>query len=350
MLGAEAEGCPLTRIRAGAALGMLDFLRASGGRPEPVLAAAGLTESDLADPDRMLQLEGVLRLAAAVAEAVDDAHFGLHYGLGWDLGGGLGILSYAVLNAPTVGTALRNFERYARAHIQGGRIQLEVDGTDARLVYETGARDAELARPHVEGAAVVGLRILQHLIGADFRPRYVAFRHRAPRDTREHARIFGAPVRFGQTVDCALAFPRSELGRLVAGADRRLLPLVERHLDELLASDPEDEWLQRVRGCIAESLCDGAPDIARVAKQLGTSVRTLQRRLDDHGVVFKELVAQIRRELADRYLAENKASLTEIAFLLGYSELSAFDRAFRRWTGSTPRAVRSTLHARAAVS
>ncbi|MGH7287899.1 MAG: helix-turn-helix domain-containing protein [Myxococcota bacterium] len=117
----------------------------------------------------------------------------------------------------------------------------------------------------------------------------------------------------------------------------------------MLATLGDDHRLQTVRGAIAEALCDGGPTLRVIAKRMGMSVRTLQRRLDDCGVVFKALVAEIRCELANRYLAEGRASLTEVAFLLGYSELSGFDRAFRRWTASTPLEARKHLRA-AAVS
>ena len=333
----------MTRIRAGSALGVLEAVGARGASVERVLAAADLGAADLADPDRMLDLTRVLRLLAAAAREMGDDAFGLHFGLEWDLGGGLGVLSYAVLNAPTVETALRNFERYARARMPGGRIGLVRARGEALLAYELGVPDAEVARQHAEGSAVVGLRILRTLIGPGFRPLRVLFAHRRPRDTSEHARIFGAPVSFGERFDAALSFPPQHLERRVSGADRRLLPIVERHLDDLLTGGEKDAWLQQLRTRIAESLCDGAPDLALVARQLGMSVRTFQRRLDAHGVVWKALVAEVRRELAQRYLAEGSASLTEIAFLLGYSELSAFDRAFRRWTGSTPLAARRVL-------
>jgi AraC-like DNA-binding protein len=113
----------------------------------------------------------------------------------------------------------------------------------------------------------------------------------------------------------------------------------------MLATPGQDDWLAGLRSSVAESLCDGAPTIRTTSKRLGLSVRTLQRRLEQHDVDFRSLVAETRHELAKRYLAENTANLTEIAFLLGYSELSAFDRAFRRWTGSTPLAARRSLRA-----
>jgi AraC-like DNA-binding protein len=328
-------------IRAAAALGALDGIHDRRDRAR-VLAAAGFQAAQLSDPDQLLDLEGVLRLTRAAAEVTGDDVLGLHLGERWEIGG-LGVLSYAVLNAPTVETALRNFERYGRSHLQGGGIRFHQGGREARLTYELAVADRELARQHVESAAAVGVRILRRLAGDDFRPRSVAFGHRRPADVAEHQRIFGCPVSFGHPKNIEIVFDAAVLELPVEGADRALLPLVERHLDELLAKRGDDAWLGQVRSAVAQSLCDGSPTIRRIAKQLGTSVRTLQRRLDERGVVFKDLVAETRREIAQRYLAEGTANLTEIAFLLGYSELSAFDRAFRRWTGSTPLAMRRQL-------
>jgi AraC-like DNA-binding protein len=194
----------------------------------------------------------------------------------------------------------------------------------------------------MEAAVAVGLRLMQHLSGDDWRPLRVELAHPAPRSKAEHVRVFGAPVAFGARRS-GLVLDAAVLDRPVPAADRRLLPLVERHLDELLAARAPDAFVAQVREAIAESLCDGSPSIRTLAKRTGMSVRTFQRRLDERGIVFRELVAEIRQELARRYLAESTTNLTEVAFLLGYSELSAFDRAFRRWTGSTPLAMRRRL-------
>lgn len=344
-IGASLEDAATARtIRAAAATAVFAVIPPGREARRQVLAAAGLAEADLADPDRLLGLEPVLRLMQAAAEAVGDACLGLHLAESWDLGG-LGVLSYAVLNAPTVGTGLRNLDRYGRSHVQGGHIALHLSAGEARLHYDLEVSDRELARQHVESAAVVGLRIVQRLAGADWRPRRVVFGHRRPPDVSEHARIFGCPVRFAGDEHLVIAFGAAELERSVAGADRRLLPIVEQHLEKLLSADVKAALVQDVRGVLAQVLCDGHPTIRVVAKRLGMSVRTLQRRLDEHGVAFRDLVQQVRRELAQRYLAERGANLTEVAFLLGYSELSTFDRAFRRWTGSTPVAARRSLRA-----
>src|SRR5262249_2328067 len=104
-----------------------------------------------------------------------------------------------------------------------------------------------------------------------------------------------------------------------------------------------------VRAAIATSICDGHPKIGATARRFGLSVRTFQRRLDEHRVVFKDLVESVRRDLSLRYVADGSMRLTDVAFLVGYSELSAFGRAFRRWTGPTPLTMGKALRARAAV-
>lgn len=328
------------QMRAGGAAGVLDAVAAAGGSPDRVLAAAGLVPDDLCDADRLLELDRIMALYEAAARDTGDDAFGLHVGTTYDYAS-IGPLVYAVLNAPTVGVAIENFARYGRAFVPGGAMTLARDGGQVDFGYALDVADFETCRQHAEGAAVVTLRVLRRLIGPDWQPRYVRFGHAEPRDTAEHRRLLGVPMRFLQPIAMAFVFDADVLERSVPGADRRLLPIIERHLQELVAGTPS--MLDDVRHGIAEALCDGAPTIRVVAKRLGTSVRTLQRRLGAEGAVFTMLVDDVRRDVAMRYLADGKANLTDIAFLTGYSELSAFGRAFRRWTGSTPLAVRKQL-------
>jgi AraC-like DNA-binding protein len=116
---------------------------------------------------------------------------------------------------------------------------------------------------------------------------------------------------------------------------------MRRYLERVLEEMPqEDEVLASVRRAVAESMREGHPNLTRVAKKMAMSPRTLQRQLKVQGMDFKKLVADTRRRFALSYLGNRKNTLTEIAFLLGYSEVSAFNRAFKRWTGSTPLAYR----------
>jgi AraC-like DNA-binding protein len=332
------------KVRAEAPAALLRLAASVGASPERLLAAAGVSAADLVDPERPIEIETVMRIADAAAHELRDDCFGLHTGALVDFRV-LGALTYAVFNAATVGTALRNFERYARCHFDGPRIALTVDGRQARVAFIVDVSDDVPRRQHAEMAAVMGVRIMCRLIGLPgWRPRRVLFAHDRPTDVSEHERILGAPLLFRQPIHVAVVFDAADLDRPVAGADRRLLPIVERHLDGLVQSaDGKSAWFDEVRATIATSICDGYPKIGTIARRFGVSVRTLQRRLDEHGVVFKDLVESVRRELSLRYVADGRTRLTDVAFLLGYSELSAFGRAFRRWTGSTPLTMRKSL-------
>src|SRR5262249_9542877 len=266
------------KVRAEGPARLLQLVAALGGSRDRVLAAAGTTAAHLADVERSIDIETVMRLMDAAAREVGDDCFGIHAGNMIDLGA-LGPLTYAVLNAPTVGTGLRNFERYARSHFRGPRIALTTEGPEARLALLVDLPDGGPRRHHAEGSAGFALRVMRRLVGPDWHPRRVLFAHDPPRDVTEHERVFGAPVRFRQPVHVGLVFDTADMQRPVPGADRRLLPIIERHLDELLAKpEAADAWLDEVRSAIASSVCDGGLRIEGVARRLGLGVRTLQRR------------------------------------------------------------------------
>jgi AraC-like DNA-binding protein len=118
--------------------------------------------------------------------------------------------------------------------------------------------------------------------------------------------------------------------------------VLARRAEELLESLPHlDDAAARVRVCIAESLCGGDPSIEMIAARLGMGARTLQRRLADTGTTHQELLDQMRREMSRDLLRDDSIAIGEIAYLLGYSERSAFHRAFKRWYGVAPAAFRS---------
>jgi len=127
----------------------------------------------------------------------------------------------------------------------------------------------------------------------------------------------------------------------IAKADPGLCALLDRHAEELLAKYPrQDVLIDQIRAIIGVELRHGDTSLDRVAERLDTSGRTLQRKLRDHGTSHQELLDQMRRDLAMRYLAEPHMAICEVAYLLGFSESSALHRAFKRWTGMTPNEFR----------
>jgi AraC-like DNA-binding protein len=166
-----------------------------------------------------------------------------------------------------------------------------------------------------------------------------------PSDLGEHRRLLGGPFRWeGPSV--RFTFDAALLDVPMRGADQTLGVVLDRHLEEQAAQLPAgDDLLTSIRGALAEDLADGAPDLDHVARRLAMSRRTLQRALRREGTSFQRLVDDTRREVALARLRDPRLTLSELAFLVGFSELSAFDRAFRRWTGQSPRAYRSASQA-----
>jgi AraC-like DNA-binding protein len=178
--------------------------------------------------------------------------------------------------------------------------------------------------------------MIRLMAGSGWAPVEVEFEHPAPAQAAEHARVFGAPVSFGRTTN-AFVVEHEFCGRQVPAADERLYPILREYLDRALAEvPPEDSLLTSVRRAIGESMRHGDPTLTQVARSIAAGPRTLRRRLKEYGVDFKGLVDDTRRRLSLRYLQDQNHTLTEVAYLLGYSEVSAFNRAFKRWTGSTP--------------
>jgi AraC-like DNA-binding protein len=164
----------------------------------------------------------------------------------------------------------------------------------------------------------------------------VEFQHSKPQATSEHERLFRCPVIFNAPFN-KLTFNSASLDLPIEQADEGLCRMLDRHAQELLAKyPPRDTVTDNARTVITRELNGGNPSLEHVAAQLGLSERTLQRKLQELGTSHNDLVEQIRRDLAMRYLQEPDMAICEVAYLTGFSEPSSFHRAFKRWTGVTP--------------
>lgn len=165
----------------------------------------------------------------------------------------------------------------------------------------------------------------------------VCFMHPEPADIREYKKVFPhAVLRFGASFD-GFTFDTRALDRPLPASDPKLHELLTRHADQMLAELPSAQSLsRRVRALIVPALQHGDATAENIAAQLHISRRTLTRQLEAEGTTFKDLLAELRRALAMRYLETTSLGTTEIALLLGFSETAAFHRAFKRWTQRTP--------------
>lgn len=251
-----------------------------------------------------------------------------------------GAFGLAWKSAVTLRGSYDRAERYGRF----------LTSTTTYSVEET--QDGAFMHLHREGERRLGLRvsneasiasvasISEQVSSTPFVPQAVYFKHEAPGGPELHERHFGCPVYFEADRDALLVSTESLQGANKLG-DASIVQFFDSHLEAELAKRQDDTSLgQRVRIQVSQSLSEGVPTISEIASRLGMSGRTLQRRLSDQGQSFQDLVDAARRQLAERLLQQTDYSLAEVSFLTGFSEQSAFTRAFKRWAGQTPRSYR----------
>lgn len=287
------------------------------------------------DLDERIPIPVVLELLRGCIAITGDEDIGLKAAREIELGD-YGAVEYAAASSRTLGEAIQVLARYLGLVNDALTLTLEVRGEEAvaqlqsAVTLTRAAEDFQLAAFHRANMFRNPL--------PEFPPFEVWFEHEEPEDTSEYAITFGstATVRFGQPF-CACVFDASYLGIELLDADPKLHALITRHAEGLLAELPKAEsFTQKVRERLMKELGGGNPTVGHIAELLATSSRTLMRRLEDEGTSFKELLDDLRRRLALRYVGASDLELSEIAFLLGFSQSAAFHRAFKRWSDQTP--------------
>lgn len=272
----------------------------------------------------------------AAAQMTGDGCLGLHFGQTRDTRDA-GLIGYVGLSSATLLDAIRCLCRYRRVfsdavEFDGGT--LEIDG---RLQWWFAGMPLQPPRQCLEFGMTNLLRAFRDACGRNLVPAGVSFAHHRREHVEEFARYYGCAVRFGCPAN-VLEIKVSDLQSNIRFADDRLLILLRRYCREILRTHPEvsPNLIERVERAVADGLTNGRAANAIVASELGMSVRSLSRRLAALDTSFNDIVQRLRRELALKYLQEDNLSCTEIAFLLGYNEVSSFNHAFKRWTGATP--------------
>lgn len=251
-----------------------------------------------------------------------------------------GAFGLAWKSAPTLRDSYGRAERYALVLTSVATYQVRPAEAGAYMhLHRDGERRLGL-RLSNEATIASMMAISQEIVDERFRPRAAYFKHSAPGSKDAHERHFGCPVHFDTDKD-ALLLDDETLSYRTRLGDPSISQFFDAHLEKELAKlDDQTSLDKRVRIQVSQSLSGGVPKISDIARQLGMSGRTLQRRLAECGYSFQTLVDESRRQLAVRLLQQTEYPLAEVAFLTGFSEQSAFNRAFKRWAGQTPRSYR----------
>lgn len=328
-------------ILASAASGVIDMIENNHGDPDSILGNASINPDDLTSPYNELFLADFCNLFDEAAKQTGNDNFGLYFGEHFEPRR-LGAIGYAAISSPTLAAALRNVEIYFPAHQSQSSFGLIRDADIFWLSYRIFDPRIENKRQDAELSMGMFLNIFRHALGPNWSPLEVRFEHEATDSVYSHEKVFGAPVRFGRRTN-AFAFRRRDLDARMPSHDPYLFSVIEPFLKSRceIQQNPED-FATTVRNQIKLHLGDVKPTIAEIARIFGVSDQSLQLQLRQHGVTFQGLVNAARQELAMHYLNDHSVPLTDVADSLGYSELSAFSRAFRGWTGMSPQRFRRT--------
>lgn len=319
-------------------------LRQRGVDVEALLARFELTEACLGESFRRIPEATVRDLWCTAVALTRDQALGLKVGRRADPLA-FGVLGYVLTNAATVGQAFQLLERFNRLVFDETLLYPERSPEGLGILHFRRDPDAdpERNRPMVEYLLAALLRLSGFLVGGeDLGPRYlqrISFRHAEPEaDVMQiYRELFGQAELLFDSFETSIVFESEFLNLPVAYSDPQMLELMKNQADrQLRALAKEGDIVERVRECIRRRLLGKSPTVAEVAADCGLSRATLQRRLTGAGCSYQQLLDEVRFGTARELLNETESSLNEIAFMLGYGEVSAFHHAFRRWAGMTP--------------
>lgn len=317
---------------------MAAALAAAGADAAAALRSVGIEPADLADPERRVDLQRAFPFFERACELTGDPHFGLH-SAALVPSGSLGAIEYAIKSCATIGDAIEQLARYYAVVDDRAALAIERRPGCYRIHYSP---PPQLAPPRAakEFLFAYMLERGRGFCGQPIRVLAVHFSHPEPPAAEVQHAFFGAPVHYAAAADVLeLAPDAAELP--LSARDETLSGVLGRVLEQMLQKLESKDLLRDVKRAIAKLLPRGAPSVEQVAAELVTSGRTLQRRLQESGTRFSEVVAGVQRELSLGYLADPALSIGEVAYLVGFADTTSFHRAFRRWTGSTPRGRRS---------
>lgn len=255
----------------------------------------------------------------------------------------VGVLGYLVLASNTLGEAMLAYQRYERLFYGVDLAQISIEGDQAEIRWAP----SEVQLGHLHDSVAIGALVtfLRRQIDNPPPPTLIAFTNPTPAPTEYNAytEFFGCTVHFGDT-HTRVRFPVAYLGITMPHSDPGLRTLLDRQAQALLLALPDSDAFDRaLQQAMLKLLPDANATLPRAARELHVSVRTLQRKLDSRGLTWQQLLDRTREQLARQYLADRALTLSDIALLLGFSEQSAFTRAFKRWTNDTPAQLRKML-------
>lgn len=329
-------------VMAAAASGAESFITSHGGDIDRIAGRAGLAPGKLALPTDMLILNAYCRLFTEAAKETQHSNLGLWFGQQFQPQT-LGLIGFVALLSPTVKDAIHNLATHFMYHQSCTHTRLVRQGNLLRLEYAI--TDPTITERRQDAELTLGMfcNVLRYALGPAWHPEEVHFAHTQPEQAHEHRNAFQANVHFGRPTN-ALVFRDIGLERAMPDAQPHTLEIVKASLISLARNGhstphPYISFKEQVMLALEEILPEGG-HLTLLAARMNMPAWTLQRRLAEHGISYSDLVETTRYNQACSLLEKPEYDISHISRLLGYSETSAFSRAFRKWSGVSPRTWR----------
>jgi AraC-like DNA-binding protein len=310
----------------------------NGASADVLLQKAGLSHGQIDDSDALIEVQSQIKFLNLVAEALNDELLGFHLAQKFDLRT-VGLLHYVLASSNTLDEAIKRAARYSSIVNEGIRLT-KLERKEFGISIEYIGISRHLDRHQIEfwiAALLIGCR---QLTNRSLTAERVRFIHRRAK-TSELQSFYRCELQFGAGAD-EMIFRRESRNAPIASADPFLNKLLVKYCEEALERRERrgGSFATSVENTIAVLLPHGQAQMSEVARRLGVSRRTLARRLASEGLTFDKVLRALRSDLAKRHLADRDMSISKVAWLLGYQDTSAFSNAHKRWTGTTPRAIR----------
>jgi AraC-like DNA-binding protein len=254
----------------------------------------------------------------------------------------LGALGYAWMTSATLRKAFQRLSRHTALVYDELHVHLEDRDDEFHVIIESnegGLHDPALRE---RGKMAIAVQLCRLIYGDSYNPTRISFRHPVASNAAAYYEYFRCQLDFDAEVT-ELAMPIAVADEELPGFNPQLVHSFDELIIDYLRQRDLGDIVGRTRGAIYEELPSGEVSLEKTAAMLNMSSRSLARKLEDRGKTFKAMLTEVRRELAEKYIRDRSLTLTEISFLLGFSEASSFSRAYKGWTGSAPSAHRESL-------
>ena len=324
-------------ILASAAGLLWKVIESYGLDPEPYFRNAHIDPKLINDPRARFSLATIDKIYSELFKVINDPCMGLKLGSLWHPSH-MASLGYAWLASSTLYTALNRLSRYVR--IINDAITVTLEEIDDNVVITITSDDREVPTDYQQdSSSAILLTMCRANYGNGLNPVSVRFKHAGSPCSGEYYSFFRCPVEFGAEHN-QMIFSLDVVNKQLTSSNPQLAQINDQVMQNYLAELDKEDIVQQVKVAIINQLPSGNVTDETISEAVLTSKRSLQRRLNKKGTTFKTILTEVRKDLALKYIHDRKLTLTEISFMLGFSEMSSFSRAFKRWTGESPKEFR----------